>query len=74
MCKLILGDGLGHNMYKRIEKEREAWVKRLREAETLREYLTSQLLHAFGRADSSRVHPGSARRGAAAALRDRLDH
>lgn len=37
VCKLVLGDGLGHNMYKRIEKERETWIKRLREAETLRE-------------------------------------
>jgi hypothetical protein len=34
-------------MYKRIEKEREAWVKRLREAETLREYLAPQLPRRF---------------------------
>lgn len=36
-CKLVLAEGLGHSLYKRVEKEREAWLKRLREAETLRE-------------------------------------
>ncbi|GMK57314.1 hypothetical protein CspeluHIS016_0401480 [Cutaneotrichosporon spelunceum] len=38
VCKLLLADGLGHSMYKRIEKEREAWLKRLREGETLPAY------------------------------------
>ncbi|BEI86218.1 hypothetical protein CcaverHIS002_0605050 [Cutaneotrichosporon cavernicola] len=38
VCKLLLAEGLGHNMYKRIEKERETWLKRLRDGETLPAY------------------------------------
>lgn len=36
-CKMLVDNGFGHNLWKRIEKERAAWVERNRAAEALRE-------------------------------------
>lgn len=35
-CKMLVDNGFGHNLWKRIEKERAAWVERNRAAEALR--------------------------------------
>jgi hypothetical protein len=39
VAKLAVGQGLGHNLYKRIEKEREEWHHRQRQEEPLREWI-----------------------------------
>jgi hypothetical protein len=37
IVRLDVGMGFGHNLYKRIEKERHGWLQRQREGEPLRE-------------------------------------
>lgn len=37
VAKLTIGNGLGHRLWKRIEKERAAWNQRAQDAEVLRE-------------------------------------
>lgn len=37
-CKMLIDNGFGHNLWKRIEKERAAWVERNRAAEALRKF------------------------------------
>lgn len=56
--KLTLADGLGHKLFKRVEKEREAWVRKWRDSECLRES------HSLAMSDNSGVHterPSSSR-------------
>lgn len=37
VAKLSVGDGLGHKLYKRIDKERAEWAHRQKQEEPLRE-------------------------------------
>jgi hypothetical protein len=44
---VIVGEGAGHSIWKIIEGEKESWVAKQREANTLREYLAPGVVLEF---------------------------